>query len=143
MAPAAESVAAQFSSNHPYSALPPQIALENESRLHIVVDGDSLAKLAERYLDDPQRASEIYELNRHVLSHPDVLPIGAELTIPSRSTSLHSSSESPQSLVPHGTAVHAASRGLVPVRPVPAGGTVMPRAHLAQPRPVAGTFRRP
>jgi nucleoid-associated protein YgaU len=143
-APAAENVAGQVSSSDHYSPLPPaQITLESHSRLHIVVDGDSLAKLAERYLDDAQRASEIYELNRHVLSHPDVLPIGAELTIPSRSGSLHSSNESPQSSVPHGTAIHAASRGLVPVRPVPAGGAVMPRAHLTQPRPAAGTLRVP
>ena len=124
--------------------LPANEELENQSQSHIVVDGDSLAKLAHRYLDDPQRASEIYELNRHVLSHPDVLPIGAQLMIPSRSVSLHSVGQLPQSRLPHGAAIHAASRGgLVPVRPIPPGATVMPRAHLAQPKPVASGPRVP
>jgi hypothetical protein len=142
---AADIVAAGDVWNEFVAPMPPvNYEIDHQSRSHVVVDGDSLAKLAERYLDDPRRASEIYELNRNVLSHPDVLPIGTELTIPSRSASLHTNSESPQSLLPQGTAIHAASRGgLVPVRPVPPGGAVMPRAHLAQPRPVAGTFRRP
>ncbi|HEY3394584.1 MAG TPA: hypothetical protein VGK58_17870 [Lacipirellulaceae bacterium] len=144
-APAADIVADQAAPNAHYTPLPPvHNASEYESRSHIVVDGDSLAKLAERYLDDPQRANEIYELNRQVLSHPDVLPIGAELMIPSRSTSLHSNVQSPQSLLPQAPAIHAASRGgLVPVRPIPPGAALMPRAHLAQPRPVAGTLRVP
>jgi hypothetical protein len=51
-------------------------------RTHVVVDGDSLQKLAERYLDDPTRDGEIYRLNRDVLSSPELLPIGVELQIP-------------------------------------------------------------
>ena len=143
--PTTDIVAAQVTPDDPFRPLPSaHDAIEDQSRLHYVVDGDSLAKLAQRYLDDPQRASEIYELNRNVLSHPDVLPIGVELIIPSRSASLHSNGDSPHSLLPHAPALHAASRGgLVPVRPVPAGAVVMPRAHLSQPRPVAGTLRVP
>ena len=49
---------------------------------HKVVDGDSLASLAERYLGSSSRAMELYEANRDVLTRPDVLPIGAELKIP-------------------------------------------------------------
>ena len=48
------------------------------------MDGDSLAKLAGRYLDDPRRSEEIFTLNRGVLSDPELLPIGAELKIPPR-----------------------------------------------------------
>ena len=48
----------------------------------MLVDGDSLAKLAERYLDDPELDDEIYRLNRDVLTSPDLLPIGVELRIP-------------------------------------------------------------
>ncbi len=55
-----------------------------ESRTHIVSDGDSLERLASRYLSDPRRGGEIYELNRDVLSSPDMLPIGVELRIPDR-----------------------------------------------------------
>ncbi len=117
-----------------------QAAERDQTRSHIIVDGDSLAKLAERYLDDPQRANEIYELNRTVLSHPEVLPIGAEITIPPRSAgALHSAEERPQSLLTGPAAIHAASRGgLVPVRPIPHATSVMPRAQLARPMPVAG-----
>jgi LysM domain len=144
-APGTDVVADRAAPNAHDTALPPvNNAPDYESRSHIVVDGDSLAKLAQRYLDDPQRANEIYELNRQVLSHPDVLPIGAELMIPSRSASLHSNGQSPQSLLPQAAAIHAASRGgLVPVRPVPPGAALMPRAHLAQPRHVTGTLRVP
>jgi hypothetical protein len=56
----------------------------SESRTHIVIDGDSLERIASRYLSDPRRSREIYELNREVLSAPDLLPIGAELKIPER-----------------------------------------------------------
>jgi nucleoid-associated protein YgaU len=55
---------------------------EVAGRTHIVVDGDSLEKLAERYLDDPTLDDEIYRLNRDVLASPELLPIGVELQIP-------------------------------------------------------------
>jgi nucleoid-associated protein YgaU len=118
-----------------------QITERDQARSHIIVDGDSLAKLAERYLDDPQRAKEIYELNRALLSHPDVLPIGAEITIPARSAgALQSANEPPQSSHSAPAAIHAAARGgLVPVRPIPTGAAVVPRAQLSRPQPVAGT----
>jgi nucleoid-associated protein YgaU len=51
---------------------------------HTVVDGDTLAALAERYLGSPDRAKEIFEANHNVLSDPDLLPIGAELKLPPR-----------------------------------------------------------
>ena len=57
---------------------------QDAPRKHVVVDGDSLSRLAARYLGDPHRVAEIYELNRGVLTNPDLLPIGAELTIPAR-----------------------------------------------------------
>jgi LysM repeat protein len=58
------------------------IAQYGDSTRHVVKDGDTLAKIAERYLGDPNRAREIYELNQSQLSSPDLLPIGAELQIP-------------------------------------------------------------
>jgi hypothetical protein len=51
-------------------------------RTHIVIDGDSLKKLASRYLDDPHRDWEIFKLNRDSLRDPELLPIGAVLRIP-------------------------------------------------------------
>ena len=64
---------------------PPQANLsETTARTHRITDGDTLEGLAQRYLGSTDRAGEIYEANREVLSHPDILPIGAELKIPPR-----------------------------------------------------------
>jgi hypothetical protein len=51
-------------------------------RIHVVHNGDSLEKLAERYLGDATRAIELLNLNRDTLANPHLLPIGAELRIP-------------------------------------------------------------
>jgi nucleoid-associated protein YgaU len=51
---------------------------------HRVVDGDTLPELARRYLGDAGRYLELFEANRNVLSSPDLLPLGVELTIPPR-----------------------------------------------------------
>jgi nucleoid-associated protein YgaU len=51
-------------------------------RTHKIVDGDTLAQLAERYLGDAGRYLEIYQANRDLLPSPEVLPIGVELRIP-------------------------------------------------------------
>ena len=47
-----------------------------------VVDGDDLRNLAQRYLNDANRALEIFHANRDVLEQPDLLPLGVELQIP-------------------------------------------------------------
>jgi hypothetical protein len=93
--------------------------------------------LAGRYLDDPHRSGEIFEANRGLLSDPDLLPIGTELVIPSRTGLSQSDGQSPQSFVPRAVAIHAsAGGGLVPVRPVPSSAGTVPRAQLARPLPV-------
>jgi nucleoid-associated protein YgaU len=51
-------------------------------RIHVVSDGDTLERLAERYLGDGARALELFDLNRDVVENPHVLGIGAELRIP-------------------------------------------------------------
>jgi hypothetical protein len=55
---------------------------EPAEKIHVVHEGDSLERLARRYLDDAGRAMEIFELNREVLANPHLLPLGAELRIP-------------------------------------------------------------
>jgi hypothetical protein len=123
----------------PYPLAPPPWSAPAEGegpRRHIVVDGDSLARLAGRYLDDPRRAGEIFEANRGVLTDPELLPIGAELVIPNGAVTAFEP-DSPQSLLPKTVAIHApATGGLVPVRPIPAAPQFVPRAHLAPPVPV-------
>jgi nucleoid-associated protein YgaU len=71
-------------------AAPPSAAVSNvetamtaaSERIHVVHDGDSLERLAGRYLGDEGRALEIFDLNRDVLANPHWLPIGSELRIP-------------------------------------------------------------
>jgi nucleoid-associated protein YgaU len=114
----------------------PSITDDEEGRSHIIVDGDSLSKLAGLYLDDPRRAAEIYELNRQLISDPELLPIGVELAIPPRTGSAATGDVPPQSMLPRTVAIHsAAAGGLVPVRPIPSAPGTVPRAFLAPPRP--------
>ena len=50
--------------------------------MHRIVDGDSLKKLAGRYLHDESRSIEIFQANRHLLVQEDLLPLGERLRIP-------------------------------------------------------------
>lgn len=61
--------------------LPPARDAQRPVR-HRVVDGDTLAMLAQRYLGSAERQMEIFEANRDLLASPDLLPIGAMLRIP-------------------------------------------------------------
>jgi hypothetical protein len=102
--------------------------------MHVVVDGDSLERIASRYLSDPQRSREIFELNRGVLTNPELLPIGAELKIPERIASAKSGARTWQpnssTAKPSGESV---SSNLVPFRPASSQEGVVPRAQLARP----------
>jgi nucleoid-associated protein YgaU len=57
-------------------------SLGQSSPTHRIVDGDTLAQLANRYLGSADRWRELYDFNRDVLTNPELLPIGAELRIP-------------------------------------------------------------
>lgn len=63
---------------------PAATRLEESVRVHKIVDGDTLASLARRYLGDAARAGEVFEANRDVLPSPEALPIDAVLRIPPR-----------------------------------------------------------
>jgi len=52
---------------------------------HQIRDGDSLEKLAEKYLGSRSMAESIFHANRDVLDSPDLLPIGTTLKIPTQS----------------------------------------------------------
>jgi nucleoid-associated protein YgaU len=112
----------------------PRVVETAEPRTHIVVDGDSLERLAGRYLSDPQRSREIFELNRQVLSAPDLLPIGAELKIPER---LASASWGRKEFQPNSASTQfnrESSRDTwTPVRPAASPQGIIPRAQLAPP----------
>lgn len=100
-------------------------------RTHIVVDGDSLDRLAERYLDNARLGDEIYRLNRDVLTGPDVLPIGVELKIPDRLPAGPSADERATA----GLAAVASPGGMVPVEWSPKARDGTPQAELLRPVP--------
>ncbi len=58
-------------------------------RRHTVHDGDTLEKLAQRYLGNAGRADEIMSANTTRISDRDVLPIGVEIVIPRRAEKSH------------------------------------------------------
>ncbi len=48
---------------------------------HRIADGDDLPLLAGKYLLDESRYREIFDLNRQILTHPDLLPVGTEIQV--------------------------------------------------------------
>ena len=124
-----------FRSPEPAGISPPPWALLDEEvgpRMHVVVDGDSLAKLAGRYLNDPQRSAEIYEMNRELLSNPDLLPIGVELKIPDRTPQTSWNGQSRRA--PLNADVRQATQShLVPIRSMKFDDSIIPQAQLSQP----------
>ena len=48
---------------------------------HVIVDGDTLPQLAERYLGDRSRADEIFAQNREALTSPELLPLGVTIVV--------------------------------------------------------------
>lgn len=116
---------------------PPPWPVERASmRTHIIVDGDSLTKLAGRYLGDPQQSDEIFALNRSVLTSPELLPIGAEIRIPARQGMQGGSDNAPIFLPTAMPATVAGQRGMVQISPVPTMSVDVPRARLLGPAPV-------
>ena len=83
---------------------------------HEIRDGDTLTRLAEHYLGAADRYLEIFDLNRDILTTPDLLPIGRSLRIPPREaktadTGDDSDGEEPSRLEPQ--------LPIVPIEPPP------------------------
>lgn len=49
---------------------------------HVVVKGDTLGKIAERYYGDPSLYRKIFEANRDLIENPDRIQVGWKLKIP-------------------------------------------------------------
>ena len=60
---------------------------KSQPRPYRLRDGDTLEKIAERLLGNGQRADEIFELNRGLLTRPDLLPVGVTILLPPRENS--------------------------------------------------------
>ncbi len=55
-------------------------------RRHRIVEGDTLPRLAEKYLGSRDRYLELFQINSEVLFDPRLIPIGVEIVIPARTT---------------------------------------------------------
>lgn len=113
----------------PHSDLP-MVDLNPPERTHKIVDGDTLPGLAQRYLGSADRYQELFQCNRDVLKNPEILPIGAELRIPS-SSSMPPADSGAAALVPL-PVVTASETPLQPPAPLPK--TPVAPAAAAQPR---------
>ena len=49
---------------------------------HVVVPGDTLSKIAEKYYGDASLYPQIFEANRDQLDDPDKIKVGQKLRIP-------------------------------------------------------------
>ncbi len=56
--------------------------VEDYSQYHVVVKGDTLGKIAEKYYGDPSLYRKIFEANRDRIEDPDRIQVGWKLKIP-------------------------------------------------------------
>jgi nucleoid-associated protein YgaU len=117
----------------------PMVDLNPPERTHKIVDGDTLPGLAQRYLGRADRYQELFECNRDVLKNPEILPIGAELRIPS-SSSMPPADTGAATLVPLSNSPNGsdappplAPLPKTPVVPAAAAQPRSPRTYTAQP----------
>jgi nucleoid-associated protein YgaU len=52
--------------------------------VHTVAAGDTLSKLAKRYLGDASRYMDLFNANKTVLTDPNMIKVGQKLTIPAK-----------------------------------------------------------
>ena len=60
-----------------------QAARKDVYGVHTVASGDTLSKLAKRYLGDANRYMELFDANKDTLTDPNLIKVGQKLTIPS------------------------------------------------------------
>ncbi len=72
----------------PAAAAPPAPAASQEApeiaevRIHVVVAGDTLGAIAQKYYGKASAYMKIFEANRDILDNPDLIKVGQELRIP-------------------------------------------------------------
>ena len=52
--------------------------------IYTVKSGDTLSKIAKKYLDSANRYNDIFNLNKDILSNPDLIKVGQKLKIPNK-----------------------------------------------------------
>lgn len=53
-----------------------------DARIHVVVKGESLSKIAQRVYGDAQQWRRIFEANRDIVQNPDLIYPGQKLRLP-------------------------------------------------------------
>jgi nucleoid-associated protein YgaU len=78
--------AASSSSTSSVQAEPQDALAAGTPRRHRIAEGDTLARLAEKYLGSRDRYLVLFQANADVLFDPRLIPIGVEIVIPDRTT---------------------------------------------------------
>ena len=60
----------------------PDLAPTTSGGTYVVVKGDSLSKIAQRYYGSAAKWPRIYEANREAIKNPDLIYPGQQLRIP-------------------------------------------------------------
>jgi len=63
-------------------AAPEPVATSGSSKTYVVVNGDSLSKIAKREYGDASKWRRIYEANKDLIKDPDLIYPGQELKVP-------------------------------------------------------------
>ena len=70
------------SSTAPSRSSSTNAGMRGSSKTYVVVKGDSLSKIAQRYYGDAEEWKRIFEANRDQIQDPDLIHPGQELRIP-------------------------------------------------------------
>lgn len=89
---------------------------QEERRMYVIRDGDSLESLAKRFLGGRDRAGEIQELNRDILGSLELLPVGVEIQLPPRHRRTDERVKSPRQVTNEATSINEATRKPTPPR---------------------------
>src|SRR5262245_56189295 len=52
--------------------------------IYTVQSGDTLSKISKKYLDNPNRYNDIFNINKDILTNPDLIKPGQRLKIPNK-----------------------------------------------------------
>lgn len=61
-----------------------KVANKDIHGIYTVQSGDTLSKIAKKFLDNANSYMKIFDLNKDVLKNPDMIKVGQELKIPNK-----------------------------------------------------------
>ncbi len=118
-----------------------ELSIVDPVQLVTVRAGDSLSRIAQRHLGDPDRWPEIHRLNRARVADPDVIDVGWVLKVPLSAATLLSVSERPAE--PAAASQPAAPQSAVPQSAAPQSAASTPDAGASASAPQAQPVSTP